>query len=105
MQPNLRRMKRSAGATLLADVLMTVSSQPARAQSQQDEPKQTPDVQQLKDRVKQLEQTVEELKGQINSIESTQKEATAKQSTAAPVGEAIADGGPPARPPPAPVST
>ncbi|MET0623044.1 MAG: DcaP family trimeric outer membrane transporter [Pyrinomonadaceae bacterium] len=94
MQPKLRRMKRAAWAALLAGILVGVSSQPAQAQSQQDEPKQTPDVQQLKDRVKQLEQTVEELKGQINSIESTQKEATAKQSTAAPVGEAIAAGAP-----------
>ena len=102
MKPNLQRMTRAAWATLLAGVLMTVSSQPARAQSQQDEPKQPPDVQQLKDRVKQLEQTVEELKGQINAVESTQKEAAEKQSTATPVGEAIAAGAPAPVPGPAP---
>jgi hypothetical protein len=94
MKPNLQSMTRAAGATLLAGVLMTASSQPARAQSKQDEPKPAPDVQQLKDRVKQLEQTVEELKGQINAVESTQKEAADKQSTSAPVGEAIAAGAP-----------
>src|SRR5215204_6786252 len=102
MKPNLHRMTRAAGAALLTGVLMTVSSPPARAQAQQNEPKQTPDVQQLKDRVKQLEQTVEELKGQINAVESTQKEAAEKQSTAAPVGEAIAAGAPAPVPGPAP---
>ena len=94
MKPNLQHMTRAAGAALLAGVLMTAGSRPARAQSQQDEPKQSPDVEQLKDKVKQLEQTVEELKGQINAIESTQKEAAARQTTAAPVGEAIAAGAP-----------
>ncbi|MFL6334535.1 MAG: DcaP family trimeric outer membrane transporter [Pyrinomonadaceae bacterium] len=94
MKPNLQGMTRAAGAALLAGVLMTVSAQPARAQTQPDEPKQAPEVQQLKDRVKQLEQTVEELKGQIDVIEGTQKAAAAQQTTAAPVGEAIAAGGP-----------
>ena len=102
MKPNLQRMTRAAGAALLAGVLMTAGSQPARAQSQQDEPKQSPAVEQLKDKVKQLEQTVEELKGQINAIESTQKEAAARQTTAAPVGEAIAAGAPAPVPGPAP---
>src|SRR5829696_6857288 len=102
MKPNLQRMTRAAGAALLAGVLMTAGSRPARAQSQQDEPKQSPAVEQLKDKVKQLEQTVEELKGQINAIESTQKEAAARQTTAAPVGEAIAAGAPAPVPGPAP---
>src|SRR3954447_9931313 len=94
MKLNLQRMKGAAGAALLAGVLLTAGSRPARAQSQQDEPKRSPDVEQLKDKVKQLEQTVEELKGQINAIESTQKEAATRQTTAAPVGEAIAAGAP-----------
>jgi outer membrane murein-binding lipoprotein Lpp len=94
MKPNLQHVTRAAGAALLAGVLLTAGSQPARAQSQQDEPKQSPEAEQLKDKVKQLEQTVEELKGQINAIESTQKEAAARQTTAAPVGEAIAAGAP-----------
>src|SRR5215211_7488274 len=102
MKPNLQRMTRAAGAALLAGVLMTAGSQPARAQSQQDEPKQSPAVEQLKDKVKLLEQTVEELKGQINAIEGTQKEAAARQTTAAPVGEAIAAGAPAPVPGPAP---
>src|SRR5215207_373376 len=102
MKPNLQRMTRAAGTALLAGVLMTAGSRPARAQSQQDEPKQSPAVEQLKDKVKQLEQTVEELKGQINAIESTQKEAAARQTTAAPVGEAIAAGAPVPGPAPGP---
>jgi outer membrane murein-binding lipoprotein Lpp len=100
MKPNLQRMTRAAGAALLAGILVTAGSRPARAQSQQDEPKRSPDVEQLKDKVKQLEQTVEELKGQINAIESTQKDAAARQTTAAPVGEAIAAGAPAPAPKP-----
>lgn len=94
MKPNLQRLKRVAGPAVLAGILVAAGSRPARAQTQPDEPKQTPEVQQLKERVKQLEQTVEELKGQINSIETTQKEAATQQTTAAPVGEAIAAGAP-----------
>src|ERR1044072_1162557 len=92
MRPNLQSVKRAAGATLLAGVLMTFCSQAVRAQSQPEEPKESPEVQQLKERLKQLEQTVEELKGQINKVETTQKDAAAKQTTSAPVGEAIAAG-------------
>ena len=83
MKLNPQRMTRAAGAALLAVILLTAGSLPARAQSQQDEPKRSPDVEQLKDKVKQLEQTVEELKRQINAIESTQKDAAARQTTAA----------------------
>jgi hypothetical protein len=95
-------MTRAAWATLLAGIIVAGASRPARAQSQQDEPKQSPEVQQLKDRLKQLEQTVEELKGQLNTVETTQKAAAAQQTTAAPVGEAIAAGAPVPGPAPAP---
>ncbi|HZB47142.1 MAG TPA: DcaP family trimeric outer membrane transporter [Pyrinomonadaceae bacterium] len=96
-------MTRAAGAALLAGILVS-GSRPARAQSPQGEPTQSPAVEQLKDKVKQLEQTVEELKGQIKAIENTQKEAAARQSTSTPVGEAIAAGAPAPVPggPPAP---
>lgn len=101
MKPKLQQAMRAAAATLITAVLLAATAPSARAQTQDaqkpaDAPKQTPEVQQLKDRVKLLEQTVEELKGQINAIENTQKEAVATTTTAAPVGEAIAAGGAPA---------
>jgi len=39
----------------------------------QEAPKETPEVQQLKERLQKLEQTVQDLKGQINAIEETKK--------------------------------
>lgn len=104
MKPKLQRALRAAAATLLTAVLLASAAPSARAQTQDaqkpaDTQKQPPEVQQLKDRVKLLEQTVEELKGQINAIENTQKEASATTTTAAPVGEAIAAGGAPPPPP------
>jgi hypothetical protein len=95
MRPNLQRRMGAAGAALIAGILVAVAAQSARAQAP-DAQKETPDVQQLKERVKQLEETVEELKGQINAVENSQKEKDAERSTstAAPLGEKIAAGGP-----------
>ena len=82
------KMKRVTFATLAAVVFLAAATQSVRAQSQD---AQTPDAQQLKERVKQLEQTVEELKGQIKAVEDAQdKKAAAASGTAAPVGETVA---------------
>ncbi|MFL6230670.1 MAG: DcaP family trimeric outer membrane transporter [Pyrinomonadaceae bacterium] len=73
----------------MAIIFPAVAAQSLRAQSQ-DPPKQTPEVQQLKDRLKLLEQTVEELKGQINAIGDAQKQpaAAAGETIAAPASSA-----------------
>lgn len=76
MKPNLHSTIRAIGVTLIAIVLPAVAAHSIRAQTQ-DAQKQTPEVQQLKDRVKLLEQTVEELKGQISIIEDAQKKPEA----------------------------
>ena len=63
-----------AGALSVATTILLAGSA-IFGQAPSPEPtKQTPDVQQLKERVKQLEQTVEELKVQISSIEDAQKQ-------------------------------
>src|SRR5215217_7864085 len=49
----------------------------------QDTPTQTTDVQQMKDRLKQLEDTVRELKGQLDVIEEKKKTDTADAAAAA----------------------
>ena len=83
----------AAGVALSVGILVAAAAQSARAQAPEAQ-KETPDVQQLKDRVKLLEQTVEELKGQINAVENSQKEKDAAGvTTAAPVGEKISAGG------------
>jgi len=81
----------------LALLLTASAAQPVRAQTQ-DAKEQTPEVQQLKDRLRQLEQTVEELKGQINSVENAQKKSDAATGAATGVatGEAIAASSAPA---------
>jgi DcaP outer membrane protein len=71
MKPNLEKWIRVARATLAAVVLLGSAQQSIHAQSPEAQPPQAPEVQQLKERVKQLEQTVEELKGQINAIGET----------------------------------
>jgi hypothetical protein len=64
------------GFNLIITTLLLLSplSLPAQAQEPQ---KPTPEVQQLKDRLLQLEQTVEELKAQINSMEVAKKPGAA----------------------------
>ena len=68
--------KTFADIAVLLCALCLFQSRPALAQTQEP-PKQTPEVQQLKDRLQQLEQTVLELKGQINAIEETKKNSPA----------------------------
>ena len=63
-------------ATLL---LILFSAAWSRGQSQ---PSQAPDLQQLKDKLQQLEQTMQELKGQINALEKTQAASVQPASAA-----------------------
>ena len=72
MKLNHQSLFRTLGVTLAATGLMAVAAQGIRAQTP-DAQKQAPEVQQLKDRVKLLEQTVDELKEQISAIENAQK--------------------------------
>jgi hypothetical protein len=88
MRPTFQKRIRVAGATLLAIGLLVIDAPCVRSQSQ-DPQKQAPEpeVQQLKDRLKQLEQTVQDLKGQINSIEDGQKRSdTVAKAIPAPDG-------------------
>jgi len=59
---------------LTAFLLLSLLSLPTLAQDPQ---KPTPEVQQLKDRLQQLEQTVEQLKAQIHSIDEAKKSGVA----------------------------
>src|ERR1044072_1803326 len=64
----LSRLLRStllAGATFTIIALLTLAVQSVAAQTQEPQ-KASEDVQQLKDRLKQLEQTVQELKSQLS---------------------------------------
>src|SRR6266542_6982362 len=89
---------RIAWFSLVAVTLLGTSRHPIVAQSQEPQ-KQTPEVQQLKERLQQLEQTVQELKGQINAMEETKKDP-APQIVQADYSSAAS-----AAPPPAPVTT
>jgi len=63
-----------AGFTLIVTVLLLIPARSLVAQSQAPQ-KPAPDVQQLKERLLQLEQTVEQLKAQIESVEDSQKKS------------------------------
>lgn len=63
---------RVALIALLLVTLMTIGSGSLKAQSQEPQ-KPATEVQQLKDRLNQLEQTVEELKAQLKAVEDSQK--------------------------------
>ncbi len=64
------------GTTLVLIALLTVASHSAAAQSQEAQ-KVTPNLKELKDKLQQLEQTMQELKGQINAAEVSRKTASA----------------------------
>jgi DcaP outer membrane protein len=64
-----------AGFTLGLAVLLFFPSSATFSQTQEPTP-QTPEVEQLKKRLQQLEQTVGELKGQIEAIEANKKSST-----------------------------
>src|SRR3954469_24588322 len=84
MKPSHQKRIRALGATLPAIVLILIAAPSIRSHGQ-DPQKQIPEpeVQQLKDRLKQLEQTVEELKAQLNSVEDSKKQPT-EVATASP---------------------
>jgi hypothetical protein len=65
-----------AGFALVVATLLLFPSSSAFSQTQESTP-QTPEVEQLKKRLQQLEQTVGELKGQIDAIEAKKKSAPA----------------------------
>ena len=65
---------RVAGFTLIVTALLLIPARSLVAQSQAPQ-KPASDVQQLKERLLQLEQTVEQLKAQIESVEDSQKKS------------------------------
>jgi cell division protein FtsB len=74
---NQYNFKGAAGFVLSLLVMLAVHASPAAVQAQ-DETKSKAEVEQLKERLLQLEQTVQELKGQINSIEEEKNNPTPK---------------------------
>jgi len=82
---------RVAGLTLIVMAFLLI---PAHSLAQPQQPQKpsppTPEVQQLKDRLMQLEQTVEQLKAQIESVEDSKKKADVPtaEKVAAPVTDA-----------------
>jgi len=77
MRPNTRTC-RGTFARLTLAILAFCLSQSGTALAQTQEPaKPTPEVEQLKQRLQQLEQTVLDLKGQINAIEEAKKKEPA----------------------------
>ena len=73
---NPRSWRTPAGFALVVATLLLLPSSSAFSQTPESTP-QTPEVEQLKKRLQLLEQTVEELKGQIDSIETKKKSAPA----------------------------
>src|SRR6266850_8070194 len=80
--------------SLVAVTLLGASTHSIVAQSEEPQ-KPTPEVQQLKERLQQLEQTVQELKGQINAMEETKKNP-APQTVQADYSSAASAAPPPA---------
>ena len=70
-------LKGAVGFVLSLIVLLAVQVSPVAAQAQ-DAPKQKTEAEQLKDRLQQLEQTVLELKGQLEALEDNQRNPQAK---------------------------
>ena len=100
MRTNCRSWKTIAGFSLVLTTLFLFQSSSALAQTQ-DPPKQTPEVEELKQRLQQLEQTVLELKGQITAIEDAKKHNPAPAIVEANYSEpaaATTAAAPPAKP-------
>ena len=74
MRRNCRFRRIIAGFSLGLATVRLFQTRYALAQTQEP-PKQSPEVDQLKQRLQQLEQTVLELKGQINAIEDAKKQS------------------------------
>jgi hypothetical protein len=86
---------RAVGVTMAIILLIAVAAVATPAQSTPGVPSpQTPDVQQLKERVKQLEQTVEDLKVQISVIEDAQKQKGPAPDTVAVSQKSVASADP-----------
>ena len=69
MRSNIRITRKIINSTaLFLFALSAVCSQPARAQSQED---QKQDIQKLKDKLQQLDQMMNEVKGELNALEGT----------------------------------
>lgn len=68
---NLNRLIRFVSVVLLPLILISVA--PSLKAQSADKPTDSPDVQQLKDRLQLLEQTVQELKGQLNALEDAKR--------------------------------
>ena len=99
MRTNCRSWKTIAGFSLVLITLFLFQSRSALAQTQEP-PKQTHEVEELKQRLQQLEQTVLELKGQINAIEDAKKHSPAPAIVEATYSEpaATTTTAPPAKP-------
>jgi hypothetical protein len=80
-QPKVIRV---IGAVLIVIALLAFASQSAEAQSREAQ-KPTPTLQELKEKLLQLEQSMLELKGQINSAEQAEKSAVAPATVTAAV--------------------
>ncbi|HEX3085830.1 MAG TPA: hypothetical protein VHP99_14955, partial [Pyrinomonadaceae bacterium] len=61
----------------IAALMLVVLAPPASLAQSQEPQKPTPEVQQLKDRLGQLEQTVEELKAALKAVEAQKAAGTA----------------------------
>ncbi|HEY0432149.1 MAG TPA: DcaP family trimeric outer membrane transporter [Pyrinomonadaceae bacterium] len=70
-------LKGAVGFVMSLIVLLVVQVSPVAAQAQ-DAPKQKTEAEQLKDRLQQLEQTVLELKGQLEALEDNQRNPPVK---------------------------
>jgi len=94
---NRTNSKGATGFVLSLIVLIAIQASPVTGQTQEP-PKQKTEVEQLKERLQQLEQTVRDLKGQLNAVEEAQKNPTPKiieaDYSAAPVPETAADAKP-----------
>jgi hypothetical protein len=77
-----RLLAAMAWSIVIVAVLLVIPAHSALAQTQESQ-KQTPEVQQLKERLRLLEQTVEQMKAQIESMEDSPKTAAARDEKVA----------------------
>ena len=77
MRTNIRSGWSTFAAFMIATMAVCLSQSGAARAQTQEAPKPTTEVEQLKQRLQQLEQTVSDLKGQINAIEDAKKQTPA----------------------------
>ena len=75
MDTNRRSPWRKLAGFIFALVVLVLFQHSYTQAQTQEASKETPEVQQLKERLQKLEQTVLDLKGQINAIEETKKKS------------------------------